>query len=108
MSNTGWKDDLARDLEAYGLGEEPSAFEMARASVIEHWSTEIRRIGKGFKLVVVGQARRHPDYEDGDRICTAAVHWFDRHARFVRTAHRIYVLGEQAGEEIPEDGVNIE
>lgn len=106
MSNTGWKDDLARDLEAYALGETPSPFEQLRAPTIENWTTQVRRVGKEFKLVVMGQAKRHPDYQDGDDICTAAVHWFDRKGRFIRTAHRIYVLGEQAGEEIPIDGID--
>ena len=107
MSNTGWKEDLARDIEAYGLGETPSPFEQLRAPTIENWTTQVRRIGKEFKLVVMGQARKHPDYQDGDHICTAAVHWFDRHERFIRTAHRIYVLGEQAGD-IPLDGIDTE
>lgn len=106
MSNTGWKHDLARDIEAYGLGEEPSAFEMMRAPVIESWTTEVRRVGKEFKLVVRGQARRHPDYQDGEDICTAAIHWFDRHARFAQATHRLYVLGEQAGGEVPIDGID--
>ncbi|SDJ74262.1 hypothetical protein SAMN05216338_106317 [Bradyrhizobium sp. Rc2d] len=104
MSNTGWKEDLARDLESYGLGETPSRFEMARAPVIENWTTQVRRVGKEFKLVVMGQARKHPDYVDGEDICTAAIHWFDRKARFARSAHRLYSLGEQAGDEIPIDG----
>lgn len=108
MSNTGWKEDLARDLEAYGLGEVPSAFEMLRAPTIEHWSTEVRAMGKEFKLVIKGQARKHPDYQDGEDICTAAVHWFDRKARFARTAHRVYALGEQRGDEIPVDGIDTE
>ncbi|WLA74193.1 hypothetical protein QIH77_02855 [Bradyrhizobium diazoefficiens] len=107
MSKTGWKSDLERDLEAYTLGDEPSAFEMMRAAVIEEWSTEVRRVGKEFKLVVMGKARRHSDYQDGDRICTAAIYWFDRHERWVRTAHRLYVLGEQCGDEIPIDGVDL-
>src|SRR4051794_1163405 len=100
MSNTGWKEELARDIEAYALGEVPSAFEMLRAPTIEHWSTEVRPLGKEYKLVVHGEARKHPDYQDGESITTAAVHWFDRMGRFVRTAHRLYVLGEQRGDEI--------
>ncbi|PDT86074.1 hypothetical protein CO669_29980 [Bradyrhizobium sp. Y36] len=107
MSNSGWKQDLARDLEAYSLGEEPSPFEMLRAPVIENWTTEVRRIGKEFKLVVRGQAKRHPDYDDGEDIRTAAIHWFDRKGRFARSAHRLYMLGEQRGDEIPIDGVDL-
>lgn len=107
MSNSGWKQDLARDLEAYGLGEEPSAFEQLRAPTIENWTTQVRRVGKEFKLVVMGQSRKHPDYDDGEDICTAAIHWFDRKARFARSAHRLYMLGEQAGDEIPVDGVDL-
>ncbi|OSJ32565.1 hypothetical protein BSZ19_18620 [Bradyrhizobium japonicum] len=108
MSNSGWKQDLARDLEAYTLGEEPSAFEQLRAPVIEDWRTEVRRVGKEFKLVVKGHAKKHPDYDDGEDICTAAVFWFDRKERFVRTAHRLYMLAEQAGDEIPVDGIATE
>ncbi|WP_340672313.1 hypothetical protein [Bradyrhizobium ottawaense] len=105
MSNTGWKEDLARDLESYAIGEEPSAFEQLRAPTIENWTTEVRRVGKEFKLVVKGQARKHPDYDEGEDICTAAAFWFDRKERFVRTAHRLYMLGEQRGDEIPIDGI---
>lgn len=107
MSNTGWKEDLARDLEAYSLGEEPREFEMMRAPIIEDWTTEVRRVGKEFKLVIKGRSKKHPDYDDGDDICTAAVAWFDRHARFVRTAHRLYILAQQAGEAFPVDGVDL-
>ncbi|WP_370191555.1 MULTISPECIES: hypothetical protein [Bradyrhizobium] len=99
---------MARDLEAYTLGEEPSPFEMMRAPIIEDWMTEVRRVGKEFKLVVKGRARRHPDYDDGDQICTAAICWFDRHSRFARATHRLYVLGEQAGDEIGIDGLDTE
>lgn len=107
MSNSGWKQDLERDLEAYALGETPSAFEQLRAPVIENWSTEVRRVGKNFKLVVKGQARKHPDYDDGEDICTAAIYWCDRKGRFVRSAHRLYMLGQHEGEEIPIDGVDL-
>lgn len=100
MSNTGVKEDLARDIEAYTFGETPSPFEMLRAPTIEQWRTEVRRVGKQFKLVVKGEARKHPDYQDGEEIRTAAVLWFDRKERFCRTAQRLYVLGEQFGEEI--------
>jgi hypothetical protein len=108
MSNTGWKEDLARDLEAYALGETPSAFEQLRAPTIENWWTEVRPLGKEFKLVVRGEARKHLDFADGEDMCTAAVHWFDRHGRFVRTAHRLYLLGEQRGGEIGIDGIDTE
>lgn len=107
MSNTGWKEDLARDIESYVLGEVPSPFELHRAPVIQEWSTEVRRVAKEFKLVVTGQAKRHPGYADGDLICTPAVFWFDRKARFVRTAQRLYKLGEPTGDEIPVDGVDL-
>lgn len=103
MSNSGWKQDLARDIESYTLGEVPSPFEMSRAPVIEDWGTDVRRVGKEFKLVVSGRARKHPDYDDGEAFYTAAVVWFDRKCQFVRTAQRVYALGEPAGDEIPLD-----
>lgn len=107
MSNTGFRETLVRDIECYTCGEQPSPLLMLRAPRIENWSTEIRPIGKEFKLVVKGQAKGHPDYDDGEYICTAAVLWFDRKSRFVRTARCVYQLGEQAGEEIPIDGVDL-
>lgn len=90
--------DLLRDLESYCCGETPGTLELLRAPAIEGWSTEIKRRGKEFVLVVAGEARRHPDYANGEPICTGAVLWFDRKARWIRTAHRIYELGERAAE----------
>jgi hypothetical protein len=107
MSNTGARQDFLRDIECYTCGEEPSPLLMLRAPRIELWSTEVRRIGKEFKLVVKGQAKGHPEYIDGDDICTPAIIWFDRKNRFIRTAHRVYGLGEQAGEEIPIEGIDV-
>jgi hypothetical protein len=105
MSTTGVKADLLRDIEAFTCGEEPSPLLMLGCPRIENWSTEVRRIGKEFKMVVIGEARRHPDFGNGEPITTSAVVWFDRHARFVRTFHRVYSLGEQAGNKIPLEGI---
>ncbi|MCS3893448.1 hypothetical protein M2171_002581 [Bradyrhizobium japonicum USDA 38] len=107
MSNTGFKQDLLRDIESYALGETPSAFEMLRAPKIENWSTQVLRVGKEFKLVARGQVHRHPEHHDGEDISTVAALWFDRHGRFVRTYHRLYALGEPAGDEIPINAVDL-
>jgi hypothetical protein len=107
MSNTGFKDTLLRDLADYTTGREPSPLLMLRAPVIEDWSTEVRSVGKEFKLVVTGRAKGHPEYADGDMIASAAVLWFDRKLRWIRTAQRVYRLGEHAGDEIPVDGVDL-
>jgi hypothetical protein len=107
MSNTGAKQDLLRDIEAYTCGLTPSAVSLLRAPTIQNWTTEIRRIGKEFKMVVAGQVIRHPEFLDGEQIYTSAVQWFDRKCRFVRTFNRIYALGEQLGDEISIDGVDV-
>jgi hypothetical protein len=107
MSRTTPKQDLLRDIESYTCGETPSAMDMLRAPVIDEWICEVRRRGKEFVMVVKGVVKRHPEYTDGDMITTPAVQWFDRKGKFVRTALRLYALGEPAGEEIPIDGVDI-
>jgi hypothetical protein len=97
--------DLLNDIENYTSGEVPSPLQMLMVPVIEEWSAKVRRIGKEFKLIVRGQVRRHPEFQDGDPIATEAIVWFDRKSRWIRTRHRLYALGEQAGEEIPIEGI---
>jgi hypothetical protein len=96
MSKTTPKKDLSQDIERYTCGEAPSALDTLGAPAIDRWSTEVRRIGKGFKLVVKGESLRHPEYEDGSPIATPAVVWMDRKGRFARTALRLYTLGHPA------------
>jgi hypothetical protein len=96
MSRTTPMQDLLRDIESYVCGEAPSALDTLGAPAIDHWSTEVWRIGKWFKLVVRGQALRHPEVQDGDGIVTPAIVWLDRKGRFARTATRLYTLGHPA------------
>jgi hypothetical protein len=100
MSKTTPRKDLMQDIERYTCGEAPGAIELLRAPVIDKWSTEVRHLGKEFKLVVRGQALRHPEFTDGADIVTAAVVWLDRKGRFCRTATRLYTLGYPAGEDV--------
>ncbi|TYL84327.1 hypothetical protein [Bradyrhizobium cytisi] len=69
----------------------------------------MKAIGKEFVLKVRGHVKGHPDpaFQDGDKISTTAVFWFDRKSRWIRTAQRVYLLGEQAGDDIPLDGVAV-
>src|SRR3954454_8350614 len=97
MSNTGFEQTLARDIECYTCGEEPSPLLMLRCPRIEFWSSEVRTVGKAVKLVVHGQTRQPPDSADGEEICMSAVMWFDRKHRWIRTAHRVFELGQPAG-----------
>jgi hypothetical protein len=96
MSKTTPKKDLLRDIESYTCGEAPSALDTLRAPLIDGWSTEVRRRGKEFVLIVKGSALRHPDFRDGEPIATPAVLWLDRKGRFCRTTQQIYALGEPA------------
>jgi hypothetical protein len=95
------KRDLLRDIECYTCGEPPSALLMLRAPIIENWSTEVRRRGKEFIMVVRGENMRHPEFQDGSPISTSAIMWFDRKCKFVRTTTRVYALGEPEEREIP-------
>jgi hypothetical protein len=107
MSRTTPKADLMNDVENYTCGEMPLPLEVLIAPAIDNWSTEVRHRGKDYILVVQGTIKRHPEHEDGDQITTAAVLWFDRKARFIRTHARVFSLGEPAGEEIGIDGVEL-
>lgn len=106
MSNTGLKETLARDVQDYTCGRSPSPLVLLRAPRIEFWETEVRPIGKEFKLVVRGRAWGHREIEDGEEFLSAAVMWFDRKGRFFRTANSTYALGEPNGDPIPVDGID--
>ncbi|CUT11488.1 hypothetical protein BF49_2568 [Bradyrhizobium sp.] len=101
----GAKQDLARDIESYACGEEPSPLELMRAPRLDEWSVLVRPRGKEFVLIVEGVVTRHPEFNDGDIGRSGAVTWFDRHRRWIRTPRRLWVLGKHAGEEIPIDGI---
>jgi len=88
---------LQQDIEAYTCGEVPSPLDMLRAPKLENWVTSVRRRGKNFVMVLSGDDTRHPQFEDGDNVhTTSPVMWLDRHARFCRTANRVYALGKPA------------
>jgi hypothetical protein len=89
----GIEQNLARDVECYSCGEEPSPLLMLRAPRLENWTARIGRRGKAFVLLIYGDVYRHTEYDDGSAIHTSAVVWFDRHQRWVRTSNRLYVLG---------------
>lgn len=103
----GFRHDLARDIECYTCGEEPSPLLMLRAPRLEGWKTQIRRRGKAFVMVVTGTLTGHPKIRDGESIVTSGVAWFDRRRRFVRTHTRLYSLGETAEQEIPLEGIDV-
>ncbi|MGY0572800.1 hypothetical protein ACTGJ9_018395 [Bradyrhizobium sp. RDM12] len=109
MSNTGFKETLARDMADYTWDRDPSPRLMLHAPTIEQWQSEVEAVGNEFKMVVSGKVKGHPDpaFQDGDDICTAAVIWFDRKCRWIRTAQRVYRLGEHAGDEIGIDAGNL-
>lgn len=89
----GARQDLLRDVECYTCGEVPSAMEMIRAPRLDAWEVGIRRRGKEFIMVVDGVVSKHPEIEDGQVAGSGALVWFDRHARFVRSHKRLWVLG---------------
>jgi hypothetical protein len=89
-------ESLARDIEAYTCGEVPSPLELLQAPTLEHWSTAVRMRGKEFVMVLTGDVYKHPDFRDGDPICTSALAWFDRKKRFARTENTLYALGKPA------------
>ena len=107
MSRTTPKADLLNDIENYTCGEVPSPLEVLVAPMIDNWTSKVRRRGQEFICVVKGDVKRHPDFADGAPITTGAVLWFDRKGRFVRTGARVFNLGEQAGQEIPIEGIDV-
>jgi hypothetical protein len=105
MSNTGFKETLLRDMADYSCGRSPSP--SVRVPKIEFWETEVRMVGKDYKLVIRGRVWGHREIEDGEEFCSAAVMWLDRNGRFFRTAGNIYALGEPNGDPIPLDGADV-
>src|SRR4051794_17210624 len=95
--------ELQKDIECYICGEAPSPLVMLRAPKLERWSAEVQRRGKAFVLIVTGEVPGHHEFRNGENGSIGAIAWFDRHRRFVRTSHRLYVLGEP---EIPPEGVD--
>lgn len=93
-------------VEAYACGEVPSALELSHAPRLEEWKAVVRQRGKAFVLVARGNVHNHPEYRDGEFIQTSEIVWFDRRSRFVRTLNTLYVLGEQAGDDIPLEGID--
>jgi hypothetical protein len=53
------------------------------------------------------EVRGHPEVQDGQRIKTPAVQWWDRHDRCVLCPNRLFVLGEGVGDEISIDGLEL-
>jgi hypothetical protein len=90
---------LESDIQVYQCGQIPSSIEMEESARLENWSTEVRRRGSEFVVVVKGDVHQHPNISDGQPISTPAVVWFDRKGRFVRTTNRMYVLGQPGDNE---------
>ncbi|WP_354263861.1 DUF6634 family protein [Bradyrhizobium sp. GM2.2] len=101
----GVKEDLARDIESYTCGEEPSIVELHNAPKLDEWTVAVCRRGKEFVLSVRGTVTKHPEHPDGSIIASGALVWLDRHHRWARSHRRLWVLGKHAGEEIPIDGI---
>ena len=84
--------DLYRDFESFLKGGEPSGVELARAPVLDIWSTDVvEHLGKSV-VVLKGVVHRHPIKGDGDRVVTSPAVWLDRGKRWARTTTRLYVL----------------
>jgi hypothetical protein len=98
--------DLHLDLAAYERGLVPTDADMKGAPRLEQWWAVVEQIGHTYVMRACGEVRGHSDVEDGARIKTSPVRWWDRHDRWVRAVNRLYVLGEGAGDPIPLDGID--
>jgi hypothetical protein len=93
---------LSADIEAYLCGEVPNPLELARATRMERWYPLLRKRGKEWIMVIVGDVYQHPETDDGQSIQSPAVQWFDREERFFRTTGRLYALGRKLGQSVPD------
>ncbi|MCK1336842.1 hypothetical protein IVB38_12620 [Bradyrhizobium sp. 38] len=103
----GLKQDLERDIAAYTCGETPAPHELIGAPHLEEWCCLVRERGREFVLIVSGIVMKHPEIDDGAIVSSGAVVWVDRHFRWIRTHKRLWSLGQQRGEPIPLDGIDL-
>ena len=101
--------DLRLDLADYERGLVPTNADMKGAPRLEQWWVVVSQIGQVPVARACGEVYGDPDDDirDGERIKTDAVQWWDRKDRWIRTHHRLFVLGEGVGDPIPLDGVDL-
>ncbi len=90
---------LYSDVKQWLIGEYPSPVHLVTAPIIEEWSPVWVMESDGFAMKIDGLL------PDGDKIRSAAVALLDRHFEWCRTKNRVYRLGQQAGIEVPLEGI---
>src|SRR4051812_11534998 len=95
------------DIKAWLIGEYPQPVHLALAPVLEEWSVVWipNPDGRGSPIRIEGIVTGSPTKDDGDQVRTTPVILLDRQFQWCRTANSIYRLGQQAGIEIPIEGV---
>lgn len=86
--------DLREDIEAYTCGEVPSPLVLSGAPRLENWYAVVLARGKNFVMALCGDAHNRPGFDEGSRIQTSEIVWFDRKCRFIRTVNTLYRLGD--------------
>lgn len=96
---------LAADVRQWLLGHYPAPVHLATAPRLEDWKPHWTVVDDQAVMMLDGAVYDAPSMQDGEIIRTSPVQMLDRHFEWARTKNRIYRLGQQAGIEIPLEGI---
>jgi hypothetical protein len=93
------------DVKQWLRGEYPQTVHLATAPVLEEWQVVWVLEDGVTRMRLQGLVADSAKFANGDRIRTSPVVLLDRNFLWARTANSIYRLGQQAGIEVPIEGV---
>jgi hypothetical protein len=91
---------LKQDVEKWLSGLYPDSLLLAAAPVLHEWKVIWKPTNSITIMKIEGIISGSPTKTDGDAVRTAPIALLDRKFTWARTVNTLYVLGQQAGEEI--------
>lgn len=96
---------LLTDVKQWMRGKYPQPVHLATAPTLEEWDVVWICADDGQSMRIQGIISGSPSKDDGDLVRTTPVVLLDRHFEWCRTGNLIYRLGQQAGVDIPVEGI---
>lgn len=96
---------LAADVRQWLRGLYPQPVHLVTAPRLEEWKPIWMIVDDQTVMMLDGMVFDAPSMQDGEIIRTSPVMILDRHFEWARTKNRVYRLGQQAGVEIPLEGI---